>query len=218
MQDKYNFFRQGGPRPTKEQMLHTKVFYRNAGVIYASFDEWKDIDRFYFIPLYPEMVYCIAGKAIEMAPDPVWLGSFIRCNMEYPELFQVTCPKCEKAIFPYRYVGSPLSGRVDLEYECKCGKKGYEMVTGWRLRATTLRDQLASDKLRHCKYELQHQKGGPATVQDLLKYIGLTDDEIVIPKEEHRIARIKLGKGRWVEFDSAGGYVVVDTKSKAPSQ
>ena len=184
MKDKYNFFRQGGPRPTQEQMLHTKVFYRNAGVIYASFEQWKDIDRFYFIPLYPEMVYCIAGKAIEMAPDPVWLGSFIRCTLEHPDLFQYKCPKCSQIVLPYRYVGSPLSGRVDLEGKCQCGWEGFEMVFGWRLRATTLRDQLAIDKYRHGKYKLLHLRAETTTVQDLLKHIGLVDEDIIMPAEK----------------------------------
>ena len=53
--DKNNFFKKDALRPTEEQRLLTKPFYRNSNVIYAHFDEWKDIDRFYFIPLYLEM-------------------------------------------------------------------------------------------------------------------------------------------------------------------
>lgn len=55
--DKYNFFRQGGPRRTEDQRLDTKLFYRNSNVIYAQFEDWKVIDKFYFIPLYLEMTY-----------------------------------------------------------------------------------------------------------------------------------------------------------------
>ena len=38
-------------RPTEGQLSDTTLFYRNAIEIYARFDEWKGIDRFYFIPL-----------------------------------------------------------------------------------------------------------------------------------------------------------------------
>lgn len=148
MQDKYNFFRQGGPRPTKEQMLHTKLFYQNAIDIYARFDEWKDNDRFYFTPLFLEMTYSM-GWVAEIAPDPVWMGSFVRCTLEHPELFQFKCPECGETVSPYRFVGSPLSGRVDLEGFCKCGWKGYESVSGWRQRAIVLRDQVARDRVRY---------------------------------------------------------------------
>lgn len=61
--DKYNFFHQGGPRPTEGQRLDTKLLYRNSNEVYARFDDWKDIDKFYFIPLYLEMTYscgCVA--------------------------------------------------------------------------------------------------------------------------------------------------------------
>ena len=45
----YNFFKKDGHRPSQEQLLDTKLFYQNAPEIYARFDEWKFIDKFYFI-------------------------------------------------------------------------------------------------------------------------------------------------------------------------
>ena len=168
--DKYNFFRKAGLRPTEEQRLLTKLFYINANEIYARFDDWKDDDRFYFIPLYMEMTYSM-GWVAEIAPDPVWLGSFVRCNLGHPELFQVKCPKCKKALFPFRYVGSPLSGRVDLEYECQCGQKGYEMVSGWKNRAMVLRDQLTKDKSRYQKVMTHHLGFKNSHIVDLLDWL-----------------------------------------------
>ena len=170
MDKKYNFFKQVALHPTEEQLRLTKVFYQNAVEIYASYDDWKDIDKFYFIPLYLEMTYS-CGWVAEMAPDPVWLGSFVRCTLEHPDLFQYKCPKCGKTVFPYRYCGSPLSGRVDLEGRCNCGWKGYEMVSGWRLRATALRDQLASDKARYWKYRLLHPTIGASTVEEMIQWL-----------------------------------------------
>lgn len=168
--EKYNFFKKDGLRPSQEQLLDTKLFYQNAPEIYAGFDEWKDIDRFYFIPLYMEMTYC-CGWVAEIAPDPVWLGSFVRCTLEHPELFQFKCPECGKTVSPYRYVGSPLSGIVHLEGRCECGWKGVEEVSGWRLRATALRDQLASDKSRYIKYRIMHPGTGKTTCETLLKVL-----------------------------------------------
>lgn len=166
--DKYNFFRQGGPVPSEEQRLLTKQFYQNAGIIYARYNEWKDYDQFYFIPLYLEMTYSL-GWVAEIAPDPVWMGSFVRCILEHPDLFQYKCPKCGKTVFPYRFVGSPLSGRVDLEGYCNCGWKGFESVSGWFKRSESLREQLDADRLRYVKYKLQHLCAEPATIDELLR-------------------------------------------------
>ena len=69
--DKYNFFKQVGERPTAEQLLDTKLFYQHSAEIYSHFDEWKDNDKFYFIPLFMQMTYSCAGWVAEMAPDPV---------------------------------------------------------------------------------------------------------------------------------------------------
>ena len=166
---KYNFFKKGGVRPTAEQLLDTKLFYRNAVDIYARFDQWKDIARFYYIPLYLELTYC-CGWVAEIAPDPVWLGSFVRCTLENPELFQYRCPECGKPVFPYRYVGSPLSGRVDLEGRCECGWKGYEIVSGWRVRAQALRDTIRHDDT--CWIRLRWRVGRkPQTVKELVDWL-----------------------------------------------
>lgn len=164
---KYNFFKTDGRMPSQEQLLDTQLFYRNAPEIFARFDEWKDNDRFYFIPLYLQMTYS-CGWVAEMASDPVWLGSFVRCTLEHPELFQYKCPECGKTVYPYRYAGSPLSGRVDLEGRCDCGWKGFEEVSGWRNRATALREQFSDDKGRYWKHKLFHLVSKAPTVDVLL--------------------------------------------------
>ena len=169
--DKYNFFKQqGAVRPTEEQLLDTKLYYENAVEILSHWDQWKDIDRFYFTPLYLEMFYCM-GWVAEVAPDPVWLGSLIRCSMENPELFQYKCPKCEKTILPYRYCGSPLSGVVDLEGKCACGWKGYDTTSGWRIRATALREQLARDTARYRRCIIITPGLKQSTVKKLLDFL-----------------------------------------------
>ena len=167
---KYDFFKKDGLRPSAEQLLQTKVFYQHSGEIYAHFDKWKDIDRFFFIPLYLEMTYSL-GWVAEIAPDPVWLGSFVRCNLAHPDLFQVQCPQCHQPVQPFRYVGSPLSGSVHLEYECSCGKKGSETVSGWQARATALRDQITADAPRLRQYKKHHPDTALATIDDLREYL-----------------------------------------------
>ena len=168
--DKNQFFAKNAARPSMEQRLQTKPFYQNANEIYARFDDWKDIDRFYFIPLYLEMTYSINGIVSELAPDPVWLGSFIRCTLYHPDLFQYKCPKCSKTVLPFRYVGSPLSGRVDLEGYCECGWRGHEMVSGWFKRGEALREQISADKIRYRKFKLFHPAGA-SSVDELQSWL-----------------------------------------------
>lgn len=166
---KYNFIKTDGRRPSQEQQLDTQLFYQNAPEIYARFEEWKDIDRFYFIPLYMEMTYS-CGWVAEIAPDPVWLGSFVRCTLEHPELFQYKCPKCGKTVFPYRYVGSPLSGVVHLEGRCDCGWKGFDGIIGWRTRANALRDTICEGNARWNRFRL-FKRGKPSSIAELLEWL-----------------------------------------------
>ena len=76
-----------------------------------------------------------------------------------------------KTVYPYRYVGSPLSGRVELEGRCDCGWSGFETASGWFKRGESLREQLAADKLRHNKYKLLHLNAEPATIDELLAWL-----------------------------------------------
>lgn len=170
--DKNIFIRKSALRPTEEQRLLTQPFYAHANELHARFDDWKDIDRFYFIPLYLEMTYSVAGITAELAPDPVWLGSFVQTIRNHPDLFQFQCPDCGKTVLPFRFVGSPLSGRVDLEGYCDCGWKGYKIVSGWFKRGEALRNQIAADVLRYHKFRMLHLGIRPATVEELLDTLG----------------------------------------------
>lgn len=79
-------------------------------------------------------------------------SSFVQTTLNHPELFQFPCPKCGNPVLPYRYAGSPLSGRLDLEGYCHCGWKGIASVSGWFRRGEALREQIAADKGQeeHC--------------------------------------------------------------------
>lgn len=156
-------------RSGDEQKLDTIRFFRNSALIHERFSDWKDIDRFYFIPLSLEMSYHIAGHTVSMADGEVFLGSFIRTNLEHPELFSFVCPDCGKVIRPYGYNGSPLSGRVDLQGSCSCGWDGYVSVKGWRERSDALKATQKKDSLRHLKSRVLHQ--GIASVAELLEFL-----------------------------------------------
>ena len=139
---------------------------------YAHFDAWKDIDRFYFIPLKRDTAYSINGYHISMADEPFYLGSFVHCTLEHQDLFSFPCPHCGKRLYPYSYNGSPLSGRVDLEAECPdCGWKGYEMVSGWHIRSQALKATQKTDRLRLLKAKLLHPGFKPTTIEELLKWM-----------------------------------------------
>ena len=148
---------------------NTTLFVRHANEIYARFNDWKSIDRFYFIPLELDMTYTIDGHRISMTDGPLFLGTFVRTVLENPELFQFKCPVCGKTVLPYRFCGSPLSGRVDLEGACDCGWEGFESVSGWHIRAKALCAQMAKDKLRFQRNRLSHFGDKPATIQELLE-------------------------------------------------
>ena len=147
---------------------NTTLFVRHANEIYARFNDWKSIDRFYFIPLELGMTYSIDGHRISMADGPLYLGTFVRTVLEHPELFQFKCPACGKTVLPYRFNGSPLSGRVDLEGACDSGWEGFEYVSCWHIRAESLRAQISKDK-RRFRMSRQLQTGiRSASIRDLL--------------------------------------------------
>lgn len=159
-------------RLNDELWLDTICFFRNANEIYRRFNDWKGIDHFYFIPLKLNMAYSINGYVVRMAEGPIYLGTFVRNTLAYPELFSFKCPKCGKTVHPYGYNGSPLSGRVDLQGTCECGWSDYVMVSGWRKRSDALKDTQRQDRFRLAKYKaLNCFQGRFATVAELKEWL-----------------------------------------------
>lgn len=155
-----------------EFWLDTILYFRNYREIFCRFDDWKDIDRFYFIPLKLNMTYSIGGHSISMADDTIHLGTFVRNSLEHPDLFSFRCPKCGEPLYPYGYSGSPLSGRVDLQGYCDCGWGAFVVFSGWKVRSEALKATQGSDRLRLAKYRaLKPLKGPSATIQELLDWL-----------------------------------------------
>ncbi len=171
MQDKFAKVEAAALRLGDEQRLDTIRFFRNVNLIYDRYNDWKDIDRFYFITLKQNLTYRLAGQVISMADSPLFLGSFVRTSLEYPELFDVVCPECGKVLHPYGYNGSPLSGRVDLEATCPCGWDSYVSVSGWRIRSEALKATQKADRLRYLKSKFTHIGDRASSVAELLDYL-----------------------------------------------
>ena len=152
--------------------VDTIRFFRYANEVYRRFDDWKDIDKFYFIPLRLEMTYGIAGHSISMAEEPLYLGTFIKNTLQHPDLFTAPCPQCGHQLLPYGYNGSPLSGRVDLEATCpECGWDSYVAVSGWRIRSEALKASQKADRQRLLKARILKTKFKASTFEDLLEYL-----------------------------------------------
>ena len=152
--------------------LDTIRFIRNSNEIYRRFDDWKDIDKFYFIPLKLEMTYGIAGHNTSMANEPLCLGTFIKNTLQHPDLFTAPCPHCGHQLLPYGYNGSPLSGRVDLEATCpECGWDSFVAVSGWRIRSEALKASQKADRPRLLKATLLKHGFKASTVEELLDYL-----------------------------------------------
>lgn len=159
-------------RLNDEFKLDTIRFFRNSVEIYRRFNEWKGMDRFYFIPLKLSMTYSVGGVSVSMADGPVYLGTFVRTTLEHPDMFSFCCPECGKVVYPYGYNGSPLSGRVDLQGICNCGWQGYEIVSGWRKRSDVLKAMQAEDKLRMAKFKMKSLlKKQQSTIKELLLWL-----------------------------------------------
>ena len=167
-------------RLNDELWLDTIRYFRNANEIYRRYDDWKGIDRFYFIPLKLSMSYCIAGRCLRMAEPPVYLGTFIRNTYEHEDLFTAPCPVCGKKLYAYGYNGSPLSGRIDLEATCPdCGWSDSIITSGWHQRSAALRATQQGDRERLGKAQadwerlrrVQMEQRKPASIRDLLDFL-----------------------------------------------
>lgn len=196
--------------PQGDERFALRLYYKYAATLLRNFEEWKDIDRFYFIPLKLNMAYFCAGGGTAVAFPPYFVGTILRNSLEHPDLFSVGCT-CGHRAFAYAYNGSPLSGRFDLSCVCpKCGAGISSIESGWRVRSNALRATQEEDLKRGRRMALLHPRFYPATIQELLRFCGVSDEEMVLPPEEHKITRHKLGNGRVLVSDSAGGCGIIE--------
>ena len=196
--------------PRGEERIALRLYYKHAATLLREFDRWKNIDRFYFIPLKLNMAYFCAGGATAIALPPYFIGTILRNSIEHPELFGTAC-ECGHQAYGYSFNGSPLSGRIDISHACPyCGEIIETVESGWRVRSESLTATQEEDLKRGRRMRLWHPGFEPATIQELLRYLNVSEDELVLPTEEHKITRHRLCKGRVLVNDSAGGCVVVE--------
>ena len=147
----------------------TVRFFRNANEIYSRFNDWKDNERFYFIPMKMRLLYACPPGGIYMVPDPVFLGTYVRNNLEFSDYFTASCPNCGKQLYPYHIDGCPTSERVDLQLSCnECGWKGFVEVEGWHIRSRMLKLTQREDLSRLEKILIQKPDFKAATINDLI--------------------------------------------------
>ena len=71
---------------------NTTLFVRHANEIYARFNDWKSIDRFYFIPLELDMTYSIDGHRISMT-DGQAFNDQMSGNPDFQKEFNLRKPQ-----------------------------------------------------------------------------------------------------------------------------
>lgn len=195
--------------PQGDERIALRLYYKHAATLLREFDRWKDIDRFYYIPIKLSMAYFCAGWAAAVALPPYFIGTILRNSIEHPDLFVTQC-ECGHHAYGYSYNGSPLSGRFDISHACpSCGLVTRTTESGWRIRSEALRTTQEKDLKRGRKIKCWHPNFKPATIQELLLFCGLTEEDLVLPPEKHKISRIRLGKERVLLHDSVGGFVIV---------
>lgn len=196
--------------PQGDERIALRLYYKHAATLLQHFEEWKDIDRFYFIPLRLNMAYFCAGGGTAVAFPPYFVGTILRNSLEHPDLFCAECT-CGHRAYAYAYNGSPLSGRFDLSCACpECGAGISSIESGWRVRSNALRATQEEDLKRGRWMALLNPRFHPATIQELLRFCGVSDEEMVLPQEEHKITKHKLGNGRVLVSDSAGGCGIIE--------
>ncbi len=196
--------------PQGDERIALRLYFKHAATLLREFDRWKDIDRFYFIPIKLNMAYFCAGWAAAVAFPPYFIGTILRNSIVHPDLFGTQC-ECGRQAYGYSYNGSPLSGRFDISHACPCcGLVTRTTESGWRIRSEALKATQEEDLKQGRRMQFWHPDFEPATIQELLRYLNVPEEELVLPPEEHKITRHKLGNGRVLVNDSAGGCVVVE--------
>lgn len=189
----------------------TKLYSRHASTLFAHFDEWKDNDAFYFVELRLDMAYVASsGLIAEIAHPPYYLGTMVRNSFLHPELFACECPHGHRA-YAYTYSGSPLSGSVSQAMACPvCGWNQWIQRSGWHSRSRALTATQAEDQERlHCIQE-SDPDFHPADLRDLLRSLGVPEEECTLPPIEKKIQRSEHG-GIIFQRDPYGGIKVEDT-------
>ena len=188
-----------------------KLYCRQAATLIRNFDRWKGKPEYYFIELKLDMTYFCAGFAVRVADPPYHLGTIIRNSLKNPGLFSCECPDGHRA-WAYAYNGSPLSGRFDLGMACpECGWNEWVTQSGWKARSEALKATQTEDARRLSWVKLFHPRFRPADLRDLLRQLGVPEEDLVLPPLEHKVVRTKMQDGTVILNDPDGGSVIISS-------
>lgn len=162
--------REIAPAASGEDNIAANLFFKHASVLLSRYEQWKDIDKFYFIPLKLDMAYFCGGGTFAVAYPPYFIGTVIRNSLEHSELFASEC-ECGHTAYAYAYNGSPLSGRFDLSYACPCcGKHFTDTESGWSIRSKALTATQEEDLERGRRVQSIDPSFEPADIRELLRF------------------------------------------------
>ena len=151
-------------------MSQELLYFKHAATLLRNYDQWKHIDRFYFIPLNLDMCYHLPGSIVSMAPPPYYLGTILRNSLENPGLFSTPC-ECAHTAYAYAYNGSSITSRIDLSYACPhCGKHTHLTQTGWKIRSEALQNAQSIERSRLIKTRLLHPKLRSSAIEELIQF------------------------------------------------
>jgi len=173
----------GGPQGEDCETL--RLYLKYADRLLAGFGEWKNIDRFYFIPVGLDMSYALPGGAFSIAPPPYFIGTVLRNSLINAELFGSEC-ECGDRSYAYAYNGSPLSGRVDMSCACPhCGAhRTIVRTSAWgECSDALLKSQEEDETLRLSAIRAQNPHFEPSDIRELLRCIGLRDEDLILPQD-----------------------------------
>ena len=210
MSQKENVSHEGEMRSAACRERTLLLYTRHSNTILSTFDSWKGDPRYYFIELPLNPVYAIAGLAIRLGDPPYFLGTYVRHLLSRPDLFSGVCPKCAARLRPFAYVGSPLSGRLDLECFCpSCGRTRIVTVSGWKVRNEVLRAAQAEDRPRHEELLRADPAFSAAPIEELLRFLGIPEEEFFVKRKRTSPERIRVGEGTEIDSYPGRGIVIV---------
>ena len=211
MLQKENVSLEGEVRPEDSRERTLRLYIRHSNTLLSTFDTWKGNPRYYFIELPLRPVYSLGGFPIWLGKPPYYLGTYVRHLLSRPDLFSGDCPKCGTHLRPFAYVGSPLSGRIDLE--CLCPSCGMTMITisGWKECNEVLTAAQAEDRPRLGELLRADPAFSAAPIEELLRSLGVPEEELIVKEMCTSPERTRLDDGTEVVSYPGGGMVIVKT-------
>lgn len=171
LQDRFSRWEQQALNCRDNVGYDTVCFFRNVEEIYSLYEEWKDKDRFYFIPLKLQLTYYPIGHTKQMTGSKIYLGTFIRTVLEHEDQFSVPCPQCGRKRYPYAFLGPSVNRIVNLEATCPCGWEGNLKTLGWATWNVAFRTNLKFDEKRLKRVRFFHPRFQAATIKDLMDFL-----------------------------------------------